>query len=184
MSHGRNSRKTRVTTGKETMTIQGLLRLTHTRTLAYLTRASTLLLRRLTSVHAMRRAMNIQQPRSPSTADAFGTPIAKAILMPISLTKSAMVQRPRGWHTILRQVRDPLGLSTRSTSLKLSARTRNARAMGKATRLPKSLSSNSSLMFDTTEAEIECMSIILAKSALEFWFGNLSPEYGSSTIAM
>jgi hypothetical protein len=56
--------------------------------------------------------------------------------------------------------------------------------MGEATWLPKNLSSNTSLVFDTVKAKIKCMSIFLAEGAMEGWFGKLRPKNARSTLAM
>jgi hypothetical protein len=147
------------------------------------------LLSRLTSIHAMRKAMNIQGHRRTSSSHAFGTPIAKTLLMFIFPTKRAMVQEPikrhglRGQITILHQVRSPLGLRTRSINVQLSTNTRSTHAMGEATWLPKNLSSNTSLLFDTAKAKIKCMSIFLVEGAMEGWFGKLRPKNARSTLA-
>ena len=74
-----------------------------------------------------------------SSTHASYTPITKALLMPIFLTKRAMVQShilrhgPRGRITILFKVRSPLGLRIRSINSQLGAQYRITRAMGKAT---------------------------------------------------
>jgi hypothetical protein len=40
------------------------------------------------------------------------------------------------------------------------------------------------LVFDTAKEKIKCMSIFLAKGAMEGWFWNLRPKNARSTLAM
>jgi hypothetical protein len=123
----------------------------------------------------MRRAMNIQRPRSSSSSQLFRTMIAKALLMPISLAVRAMVQRPtrrlgpRGQITILNHSRDPLGRRAGAT-------TRTTCAMGKATRFPKSFGTHMSLVLDTAKAKPNGMPISVAKGAMELWPRRLSSK--------